>query len=302
MNGWKRRIFDWLITKIPEHFRSQMFLSLGQSVGVSTYTTHGSLGPFEGNIKDRMVQGYYLGHKNWAPWFQNILKNLIFKEGKGTFVDIGANIGLTTIPIAKARGINCIAFEPESHNFALLKRNISLNKQESTVQAHNIALFSADQELEFELSDENMGDHRVRASKKTDANNLFNETSRKITKVAARKLDGYIDVKTLQQPVVVKLDVQGSEVKVLQGAENFFEQVSYFFVEYWPYGIQRMGDEPKAFLDIIKKFPYGAIYDDNSESSELNLVSTEELLLQIEKANLKGIEQLDLVLARKRLN
>lgn len=300
MGGLKRRLFDWLITKIPPHLQAQMFLSLGQSVGVSTYTTNGALGPFEGNIKDRMVQGYYLGHKDWAPWFQNILKNRLFKEGKGTFVDIGANIGLTTIPIAKARKINCIAFEPEAGNFSLLMRNIALNNQESVVKAHNVALFSSDQELEFELSDDNMGDHRVRLAKDDNANNLFGESSRKVTKVQARRLDGFIDAGNLQSPIVVKLDVQGSEVKVLQGAQKFFEHVSYFFVEYWPYGIQRMGDDPKEFLNIIKRFPYGAIYDDVSTSTELNLVPVQELLVQIEDAKLTGIEQLDLVLARER--
>ncbi len=298
MSGLKRRIFDWLIAQIPSNYRAQMFLSLGQSVGVTSYVANGPLGLIEGNIKDRMVQGYYLSHKNWAPWFQNILKNRIFFNEKGTFVDIGANIGLTIIPIAKARKVNCIAFEPEQSNFALLMRNISLNKQESVIQAHNMALFSADQELEFELSNENMGDHRVRLDNQDNKKSLFAESSRTVTHVMARRLDGFLDVDSLQHPIVVKMDVQGSEVKVLKGAERFFEQVSYLFIEYWPYGIQRMGDDPNAFLQIIKRFPFGAIYNDVSESTELNLVPIDKLLIQINNMKLSGIEQLDLVLAR----
>ena len=47
-------------------------------------------------------------------------------DSKDTLIDIGANIGIYTIYAAK-RGHRIIAFEPESQNFGLLNRHISLN-------------------------------------------------------------------------------------------------------------------------------------------------------------------------------
>lgn len=61
-----------------------------------------------------------------------------FKRGDVLF-DIGANIGLYSIYAAK-NGVDVIAFEPESQNFALLNRNVYLNKCSDKVMCLNVAL------------------------------------------------------------------------------------------------------------------------------------------------------------------
>ena len=47
-------------------------------------------------------------------------------------MDIGANIGIYSLYAAK-RGHKVVAFEPESQNFALLQRNISLNNLDNYI-------------------------------------------------------------------------------------------------------------------------------------------------------------------------
>lgn len=44
-----------------------------------------------------------------------------------TFIDVGANVGMYSI-LAASKGMNVIAIEPESQNFAALNRNIHLNQ------------------------------------------------------------------------------------------------------------------------------------------------------------------------------
>jgi len=51
-----------------------------------------------------------------------------------TFVDIGANIGQYTLLAAK-QGLRVIAFEPESQNYAVLIRNLAMNKFAASVVA-----------------------------------------------------------------------------------------------------------------------------------------------------------------------
>src|SRR5579872_530060 len=51
------------------------------------------------------------------------------------FLDIGANIGLYSLYAAFSRGVQVIAFEPESLNYSLLNTNLFLNQIDSKIKA-----------------------------------------------------------------------------------------------------------------------------------------------------------------------
>jgi len=126
--------------------------------------------------------------------------------------------------------------------------------------------FAEEGVLEMELSGVNMGDHRIRTrpSAKFDLN-YYREVERKTVRVNARKLDNVLDVDQLDRPIIMKIDVQGSEVRVFYGAERILANVDYIIAEFWPYGISRVGDSVDSYLDVVKQFPYGAIFDEESE-------------------------------------
>lgn len=260
----KGRIFDNLIKMLPARYREGMFYRIGRFLGVRSFTYMGELGLFEGSIHDNMVHRYFFRHGTWAPGLQYLIRTL-FANGPGTFVDVGANIGLTTIPIAKYNDkIDIYAFEPESNNYRILRKNIIANGVETKVKALNLALFSEDCTLDMELSENNMGDHRVRRpSIPNPRSNYFNEETRPTVKIQARRLDGVLKVQDLVKPVILKVDTQGAEVQVFSGAQKFLAGVDYLIVEYWPYGLQRMGDTTESFFNIIKQFSWASIFDDN---------------------------------------
>ena len=54
----------------------------------------GEYGVFEGSIHDEVVHGHYRREGTWSPEIQALLANQLFPEGRGTFLDVGANIGL----------------------------------------------------------------------------------------------------------------------------------------------------------------------------------------------------------------
>ena len=56
------------------------------------------------------------------------------------FIDIGANVGSYAIWASLSRGVQTYAFEPEAQNYALLNRNIALNKINDKVVAYCMAL------------------------------------------------------------------------------------------------------------------------------------------------------------------
>ncbi|HXS99148.1 MAG TPA: FkbM family methyltransferase [Elusimicrobiota bacterium] len=263
MKNLAARTFAWLVERLPARFRERMFLACAASLGVESFVVTGKLGEFEGGIRDRMVHGAYLQDRTWAPALQEVLADRLFRKGEGAYIDVGANIGLTTIPLARARHVECHAFEPEARNNAFLRKNVIANRVGDRVRTYDFALSDADAELVFELASDNMGDHRVRAAGpaevRTGEPNRYGEHLRETTVVQGRRLDGILDVSTLRRPLVMKLDAQGSEVKALRGAPRLLHELDALIVEFWPYGLRRLGDSPEELIELVRGFPFGAV-------------------------------------------
>lgn len=273
--------FSWLLWKVSESARLKLFRMVGRNMGVQFYSCSGDLGIYEGNIEDKFVLPVYLFSHTWEPILQGLLSEHIFKNNYGTYLDIGANIGLTAIPLALKREITIYAFEPEPTNYFLLRKNIFSNAVESKISALNCALYSQQGTLDFEISNENMGDHRVRISSSNGAkNNVYGETTRSVIQVNAEKLDNMLDADKLSHPIAIKIDTQGAELQVLKGAANFLKKVDYLIIEFWPYGLRQLGDSPKELIEIVEQFAYAAIYDRNAPRSNYvpELVSVNNII------------------------
>jgi FkbM family methyltransferase len=169
-------------------------------------------------------------------------------------IDIGANIGTISIPAIKRKVFgSAVAVEPEPFNYGLLVANIHINGLASKIKSYNVALGARDdEEVEFELSNSNYGDHRIKISDKDGA---FNESSRKNIKVNSETFDkiiGNVDpLKTL-----IWMDTQGFEGYVLAGAAMTLKKHTPIVIEFWPYGMTRSGSYP-----ILKKSILGAGYE-----------------------------------------
>jgi FkbM family methyltransferase len=236
--------------------------ALAAELGVGWIGFEGELGKFFGSVRDEVIYRAYLHERTWAPEIQSILKDWVFAGGTGTLVDVGANIGLTSIPIAKARGVRCYSFEPDPENYALLCANIAMNSVGPLITPFNAAVMSKDGTFEFERSPTNMGDHRVRADppKKGPAN-LFDEQRWETVSVQGRSLDSALAGQELKRPIVMKLDVQGAEVQVLRGARGFLKRVDVLIAEYWPYGLARVGDSAEGFLEQMAEFEFASVVE-----------------------------------------
>ena len=94
------KVFNKFIKLIPISYSEEMFYRIGRMLGVRSFTCDKELGLFEGSINDNVVHRYYVRYGTWAPGLQYILRK-IFANGRGTFINIRDNIGLTVIPIPK---------------------------------------------------------------------------------------------------------------------------------------------------------------------------------------------------------
>jgi FkbM family methyltransferase len=123
-----------------------------------------------------------------------------------TFVDVGANIGAYSILAASIAGVTCIAFEPSSETYSLLTENVRVNGYESRVDPVRSAVGANDGEVS--LTSELDTVNHIAAD--VDGN-IRSETVRLTT------LDGALDGKL---PAVIKIDVEGYELPVLEGAKK----------------------------------------------------------------------------------
>ena len=236
-----------------------IFQELVPILDVSAVEACGRNGRLTGYLQD---EGIFLPYLRDRSWFWNAVEiiNAIFAgRRRGTFLDIGANIGAVVVPIARSNpSVDCIAFEPESNNFVALTHNIARNGVSKNTKAYETALGEADGPVTFELADANFGDHRVRKSA-SSGTPMFNEEVRATVQVGSRRLDGVLALHELARPIVAKIDVQGAELMVLAGGETILREAELLVVEYWPYGMRRLGSDPMEFLRAFSGiFPFAA--------------------------------------------
>jgi FkbM family methyltransferase len=244
--------------------RYEAFQALGRAYHVRDVRVAGAYGLIEGSIGDGEVLRSYAVSGNWAPHTVALIA-AVFDAGGGTFIDIGANIGLVTIPVAHNPRVRCIAFEPEPRNFAYLANNVAANCPHGNVSLHNLAVFDKRARLAFELSDDNYGDHRVRVN---GAGGEFGEQRRQTIEVQADRLDQCVDLAALPRPIVVKIDTQGAEAHVVAGGSETLAAADVLIMEYWPYGLARMGGDVDSIIDFITtSFRTGTVVNGEAQES-----------------------------------
>jgi len=129
----------------------------------------------------------------------------------GVFIDVGAHVGRYTIPIAKFlnKGI-VVAVEAAPENYVALVKNVKLNEL-NNILVFNVAAWREESELTLHFS-EYSGRHTVKGS------------SNLVYKVLARPIDAIIAEYGIKRVDLVKIDVEGAEVEVLEGMKRSIEK------------------------------------------------------------------------------
>jgi FkbM family methyltransferase len=124
------------------------------------------------------------------------------------FIDIGANMGAYTILASKVCGSKSIAFEPVPSSYNRLCDQVRINNIEHLVTKKNIGLAKKDGYLYFTKN--------LNAMNKVSLDK--NKTDSVLVKVS--QLDSEISI---DNPLFLKIDVEGYEYDVLLGAKKILE-------------------------------------------------------------------------------
>lgn len=291
-------VADKVIGWLPGSVKLILFRGLVKALRVRAVTVEGAYGRVQGDPLDLGVLSEYMLTGTYSPELVSFLLDWFKRFGAGTMIDVGANIGLTTVPVAMS-GVECICFEPDLNNFGLLKANIE-QRGLTNVKSFNVAVFDSNCEVSFEISDWNHGDHRVRL---VDTKGAFGEQYRIVTKVAARRLDEMVDVGSLQRPLFVKIDTQGGEAHVLKEGEAVISSADLLSLEFCPYLVRRAGEHENTLIDFVERhFVAGYIDNWHVHSERPRLMDIKELVARLRdfSKSVTTTQHLDLLLVRDR--
>tara|TARA_B100000886_G_scaffold329447_1_gene278820 strand:+ start:13 stop:861 length:849 start_codon:yes stop_codon:yes gene_type:complete len=221
---------------------------------------------YEIDLKEGIDLGIFLGIKNEKNFFK--IKNYIDPKKKNTIIDIGANIGSVSLPLAKLfHSSTIISVEPTYYAFSKLKKNLNLNPIfKKRIRIYNSFISNKKRKINFIHSSWNFSSnskkHKVHRGVLKQASNKIQSLS-KLIKKQKRKID------------LIKIDVDGYEIDVLRsgkGIINKYKPVIYF--EFAPYLYKEFGYSSKILINFIKKDMSYLFFDENfNEVKNINEIA-----------------------------
>jgi FkbM family methyltransferase len=195
------------------------------------------------DLSERLGCGYFYGYLPDRSDF-DLLTALI--QPGDVVVDVGAHCGLYALEAAlrtteKGR---VIAIEPDARSFNLLEQNIDRNQLRPPIQSLSVCAGNADGRAPFHLS--------VEASF-SGVRDTGRAAVEKMTQVDLRSLDSLLDELEISKIDVLKIDAEGSDTDVLEGAGR----------------ILRSGDPVVMFEISLKNIDEGQQRDARRTLSEL---------------------------------
>lgn len=158
-------------------------------------------------------------------------------KSNSVFIDVGANIGVYTIlAAAKIKKGKIYSFEPIPSVLDILYQNIQINNMHDKVKV-----------LEKVVSD-NTGEESFVIQDISEYSHIASNQTSKSVLIPSVKLDDFCRSEKIDFIDVVKIDVEGEELKVLRGLENYLKsgKVGVLIVEF----------NSNQVVDYLKKFKY----------------------------------------------
>lgn len=171
----------------------------------------------------------------------------ILLPGK-VFVDVGANFGVYTLVASKLVGETgkVLAFEPTAHSFAALQRNIALNRF-SNVLAFQVALAQTRSKAWLNYGWDPVGNWVSKDPLPGDEGE----------QVQIEALDQLLEENGIGRVHAIKIDVEGAEEFVLQGAIRCLAtQHPVVIFEFNPACAARLGLAPWGAGDLLQSLGY----------------------------------------------
>ena len=203
-----------------------------------------------------------------------------------TILDVGANVGYATRFFAKqiGRSGRIHAFEPNPLIFPLLQKNVA---RFQNVEVYNLGLSTAAGEIPLFLAGDNhfvggfSPDYAVRQ--------LAYGTKKSPDSVSTRVAQGDVFLRAhgIERVDVVKIDVEGWELRVLSGLESIISRsrTLVIFCELNPVAQECAGRPPGELVDWFFDRHFTITYANDGKLQSLSADSVDEIIARARASN-----------------
>lgn len=213
---------------------------------------------------------YY--EKNVVYWFDRFNKN-----SSQVIYDIGANYGLYSIAGAVSNPENLVyAFEPTDRIRNILKKNIEKNGVQKQINIFPYALSNKSGESEFNVYSAS-GNNSLIDRVIPEGHEL-----KFLTKQTVRlaRLDDLVKDQSLTPPTLLKIDVEGAELMVLEGAKKIIKKYKpSIIIEYSAATSEDAGYNRREIYDFLVDLgyePFG-LSSDNISTHPIKIANDSEV-------------------------
>lgn len=154
------------------------------------------------------------------PWFRDL--------EIASVIDIGANVGQFAYTVsAVLPEVHIYSFEPIPDCFQELQQRM---KGSGNFTSFNFGLGDQEDELEFECNDFSPASSFLKTTELNKRVYPFTDRSKRI-KLQIKTLDEVVNTLEISEPMLIKIDVQGYEDKVLKGGEQTVRRAKAILIE-----------------------------------------------------------------------
>jgi FkbM family methyltransferase len=209
------------------------------------------------------------GKVDFANWENPLSRTLLIKQEMVDFfkkfikkgdlvIDIGANIGDTTVLMALAAGNSGIAlgFEPNPYVYKILEKNASLNKEKQNIVPCPYAITVKEEEFYYISSEASFENGGISPTKESIHGKFIYPDKIKGVNLQALLEQRYKD--KLINLSFIKIDTEGYDKEIIKSISNLIEKYKPVIVaESFKYSTY---DEKIELYNVIKQHEYEIFY------------------------------------------
>jgi FkbM family methyltransferase len=193
---------------------------------------------------------------------ESIFRSLL-QEGDSV-IDVGANVGTLTLTASRIVGpagkVYSVEAHPRTHKYLI--GNLRLNHVRN-VETFNVACGTENGTTSF--SDRTLDDQ--------------NAVSTEGLRVPVRRLDDLVTTPETQEIALLKIDVEGYEKFVLEGALRLLPRVKFVYFESYERHFDSFGYKLRDIVDLLEQFRFDIYHlDGNGVPRDYNSALCENLL------------------------
>lgn len=229
-----------------------------------------------------------------------------------TVLDIGAHVGYYTRMASDIVGEKgrVIAFEPNPHNHAMLKRNagnrsnvtlmqVALAEEEGTAELYDYLMMSASGSLHY---DETLREVQLSTTQRDVdfAPRLDSDFQPKTYTVRTASIDSLMQDVDVSQVDVIKMDIEGAEMGALRGMKQTIANSPELalVMEFNPLGLKAFDNVPHESLQEVLEMGFSSLFVIEADGSLIDYTNQSEQLQQLTEQLMSDMSVVNLLLTR----